>query len=83
MALAFVVGAVASGFAAAGLTALLIWVITVLTRSADPWAIAPWLIVVVAGAVAVATYVAEGIAHRRSLARMHAAGEPWAYRSDR
>ena len=83
MALAFVIGAVASGFAAAGLTALVIWITTVLSRSTDPWAIAPWLVVAMAAVVAAATYVAEGIAYRRSLARMHSTGEPWAYRQDR
>lgn len=80
MALAFVIGAVASGFTAAGLTALVIWIATVISRSPDPWSIAPWLIVVVAFIVAAATYVAEGIAHRRTLARMRSTGEPWAYR---
>jgi hypothetical protein len=82
MAVAFAIGAVASGIAAAGLTALLIWIATVVTRSSDPWAVAPWLIVVVAAVVAVATYVAEGIAYRRSQ-RMRSTGEPWAYRTER
>jgi len=80
MVLAFVIGAVASGFAAASLTALVIWIATVLSRSPDPWSIAPLVIVVVAFIVAAATYVAEGIAHRRTLARMRSTGEPWAYR---
>jgi len=82
MILAFVVGAAASGFAAAGLTAVLVWSGTVVSGSADSWAIAPWLIAGVALLVAVATYVAEGIAYRRSLARARSDGEPWAYRSD-
>jgi hypothetical protein len=80
MGLAFVTGAVASGFTAAGLTALLIWVATVLTGSSDPWSIAPWLVTLVATLVAIATYVAEKIAYRLSLARMRATGEPWAFR---
>ncbi len=80
MALAFITGAVASGFSAAGLTALLIWIFTVLSGSSDPWSVAPWLVIVVAALVAVATYAAEGIAHRRTLARMRSTGEPWAYR---
>jgi len=80
MALAFLTGAVASGFAAAGLTTLLIWIATVLARSTDPWSIAPWLVSIVAALVAIGTYVAEGIAHRRTLARMRSTGEPWAYR---
>ena len=80
MVLAFLTGAVASGFTAAGLTALLIWVATVLAGSSDPWSIAPWLVTLVAALVAVGTYVAEGIAHRKTLARMRSTGEPWAYR---
>jgi phage shock protein PspC (stress-responsive transcriptional regulator) len=80
MGLAFLTGAVASGFTAAGLTALLIWVATVLAGSSDPWSIAPWLVTLIAALVAVGTYVAEGIAHRKTLARMRSTGEPWAYR---
>ena len=80
MVLAFAIGAVASGFTAAGLTALVIWIATVLSNSTDPWAIAPFLIVAVAVIVAAATYVAEGIAYRRSLDRKRSTGEPWAYR---
>jgi len=80
MALAFVTGAVAAGFTAAGLTSLGIWVVTVLSGSTDPWAVAPWLVAAVAFLVAVGTYAAEGIAHRRSLASMRSTGEPWAYR---
>jgi hypothetical protein len=63
-----------------GLTALLIWVATVLAGSSDPWSIAPWLVSLVAALVAVGTYMAEGIAHRKTLARMRSTGEPWAYR---
>ncbi|HYI66274.1 MAG TPA: hypothetical protein VEW95_05085 [Candidatus Limnocylindrales bacterium] len=80
MTLAFVTGAAASGFAAAGLTALMIWIATVVAGSSDPWSIAPWLVTGVAALVAIATYVAEGIAYRRTLARMRSTGEPWAYR---
>ena len=80
MTLAFITGAVASGFTAAGLTALLIWIATVVAGSSDPWAIAPWLVTSVAALVAIATYVAEGIAYRRTLARKRSTGEPWAYR---
>lgn len=83
MILAFVVGAAASGFAAAGLTTLAVWIGTVVSGSAESWAIAPWLIAGVALLVAVATYVAEGIAYQRSLARMQTTGEPWAYRPKR
>ena len=80
MGLAFLTGAVASGFTAAGLTALLIWIATVLTGSTDPWSIAPWLVTSVAALVAIATFFAEWIVHRRTLARKRSTGEPWAYR---
>lgn len=80
MVLAFVTGAVASGFTAAGLTAFAVWIAAVLSGSTDPWSIAPWLVSLVAAIVAVATYLAENIVHRRSLSRMRSTGEPWAYR---
>ena len=80
MVLAFLTGAVASGFTAAGLSSLLIWIATVVTGSSDPWSIAPWLVTSVAALVAIATYVAEGIAYRRTISRKRATGEPWAYR---
>jgi hypothetical protein len=80
MTLAFVTGAVASGFTAAGLTALLVWIATVLSGSSDPWSMAPWLVTTVAALVAVATFVAERIAYRRTLARKRSTGEPWAFR---
>lgn len=80
MTLAFVTGAVAAGVAAAGLTALGVWVTTVVASSADAWSVAPWLLPAVAGIVALATYVAERLLHRRSMARMASHGEPWAYR---
>lgn len=80
MVLAFITGAVASGFTAAGLTAFGIWIATVLSGSTDPWSIAPWLVTLVAAIVAVATYLAERIVHRRSQSRMQSTGEPWAYR---
>jgi hypothetical protein len=80
MVLAFVTGAVASGFTAAGLVALLVWIATVVSGSSDPWSIAPWLVTAVAALVAISTYVAEGIAYRRTLVRKRSTGEPWAYR---
>ncbi len=80
MKLAFATGALASGFVAAGLSALVVWVITVVTGSADPWSAAPWIVSGFAAVVAGATYAAEGIAYRRTLGRMRATGEPWAYR---
>ncbi len=80
MRLAFATGALASGFVAAGLSALVIWVITVVTRSVDPWSAAPWVVSLLAAVVTGATYAAEGIAYRRTLGQMRATGEPWAYR---
>ena len=80
MTLAFLTGAVASGFTAAGLTAFIIWIVTVISGSTDPWSIAPWLVTGIAAVVALGTYIAEGIVHRRTLARMRSTGEPWAYR---
>ena len=80
MRLAFATGAIAAGFTAAGLTTLLVWVATVLSGSADPWSIAPWIVSLAAAIVGVATYFAERIVYRRSIARMRATGEPWAYR---
>ena len=80
MRLAFLTGAVATGFTAAGLTTLLLWIATVLAGSSEPWTFAPWLVTGVAAVIAIATYVAEGIAHRRTLALMRSVGEPWAYR---
>lgn len=82
MMLAYITGAVASGFTAAGLTALLIWVATVVSGSSDPWSVAPWLVTGAAAVVAVGTYIAEGIVHRRTLERKRSTGEPWAYRSN-
>lgn len=79
---AFATGALASGFAAAAGSSLIIWLATVLTRSDDPWSVAPWLVPLVAGLVAVATYLAETFIHRRSMARKRSTGEPWAYRED-
>ena len=81
MKLAFATGAIAAGFTAAGLTALLIWIATVLSGSSEPWSIAPWIVSLAAAVIGVGTYLAERVVYRRSLARMRATGEPWAYRS--
>jgi ABC-type polysaccharide/polyol phosphate export permease len=82
MRLAFLTAALASGFAAAGITALLIWIISVFVGSPDPWSVAPALVIVIAAAFAAATYVAERMAYRRTLARKRSAGEPWAFREN-
>jgi hypothetical protein len=82
MKLAFVTAALAAGVAAAALTALVIWILSVLLGSSELWAVASVLIGGMAVGFAVATYVAERFAYRRGLARMRAIGEPWAYRED-
>jgi uncharacterized membrane-anchored protein len=79
---AFATGALASALAAAGLTALVVWIATVVTGSSDPWAVAPWLIPVVALVIGAATFLAERYLHKREGARKRATGEPWAYRQD-
>jgi hypothetical protein len=80
MALGFLTGALAAGLAAGGLTAVLIWLSTVLSGSDGAWAVAPYLILAIALAFAAATYAAERIARSRDLQRRRATGEPWAYR---
>jgi uncharacterized membrane-anchored protein len=80
MTLAFTTGALASALAAAGLTATVIWIATVVSGSRDPWSVAPWLIPLVAVVIGAATFVVERYLHERERARKRAAGEPWAYR---
>jgi uncharacterized membrane-anchored protein len=80
MNLAFTTGALASAIAAAGLTALVVWVVTVVTGSTDPWSVGPWLIPGVAAAIGGATFLAERYLHERTSARKRSTGEPWAYR---
>ena len=77
---AFATGAIASGFAAAGLTALIVWISTVISGSGAIWTTAPWLVTAAAAVVAAATYGAEYEVNRRMGARQRATGEPWAYR---
>jgi uncharacterized membrane-anchored protein len=77
---AFATGALASALAAAGLVALVIWIVTVVTGSTDPWSVAPWFIPAVALVVGAATFLAERYLHGREHARKRSAGEPWAYR---
>jgi len=79
---AFLTGALASGLTGAALAALVIWVLTVITGSQDPWRVAPLIVALAAGLFAVATYAAERFIYRRSLERKRATGEPWAYRED-
>ena len=77
---AFLTGALASGVTGAALSALVIWVLTVVSGSEDPWRIAPLVVALAAALFAVATYAAERFIYRRSMARKRATGEPWAYR---
>jgi hypothetical protein len=79
---AFVTGALAAGVTGAALSALVIWVLTVLTGSEEPWRAAPLLVAAAAGAFAILTYLAERVVYRRSMERKRAIGEPWAYRED-
>lgn len=82
MNVAFLTGALAAGFTGAALSALVIWVITVLAGSSDRWRAAPLVVALAAAAFAALTYVAERFLHRRSQERKRATGEPWAYRED-
>jgi uncharacterized membrane-anchored protein len=78
--LAFATGALASGLVAAGLTAVILWIVTVVIGSSEPWSVAPILVAATAAVVGGATYLAERIVYRRSMARQRSMGEPWAYR---
>ncbi|HEY6609358.1 MAG TPA: hypothetical protein VI277_09200 [Candidatus Limnocylindria bacterium] len=82
MRLGFLTGALAAGLVIAGLAALVIWVVTLITGSADAWGVAPWLIPAVAALATIATYVAEVIVERAAESRKRETGEPWAYRED-
>ena len=82
MSAAFLTGALAAGFTGAALSALVIWVLTVLTGSEDPWRAAPLVVAAAGAAFAVLTYVAERFVYRRSMERKRATGEPWAFRDD-
>ena len=68
------------GLAAAGLTALLVWVVTVVTGSSDPWSVGPWLIPGAAAVIGGATFLAERYLHQPNVRRKRSTGEPWAYR---
>ena len=80
MNLAFVTGALAAGLTGAALTALVIWVVTIVSGSTEPWRSAPLIVALAAGLLAVATYGAERFIYRRTQERKRATGEPWAYR---
>jgi hypothetical protein len=82
MRLAFATGALAAGFAVAVLAMLVVWVVTLVTRSAEAWTVAPWLIPLLAAVTVVATYAAEVIVDRAVDRRKRETGEPWAYRED-
>jgi ABC-type branched-subunit amino acid transport system permease subunit len=78
--LAFVTGALAAGLAGAALSALVVWIVTVVSGSTEPWRSAPMIVALAAGLLAVATYAAERFIYRRTLERKRTTGEPWAYR---
>jgi hypothetical protein len=80
MRLAFLTGALATGLTVAALTALVIWVITLVARSGDAWAAAPWVVSILAALAAVGTYAAEVFAERATQRRKRETGEPWAFR---
>ena len=82
MSLAFLTGALAAGFAGAALSALIIWIVTVVSGSTAPWRSAPLIVALAAAALAIATYAAERFIYRRTQERKRATGEPWAYRDD-
>jgi hypothetical protein len=82
MNLAFVTGALAAGFTGAALTTLVIWIMTVVSGSTEPWRSAPLIVSVAAGALAIATYAAERYVYRRTQERKRSTGEPWAYREE-
>jgi hypothetical protein len=54
----------------------------VVSGSTEPWRAAPVVVDGVAVLLAIAAYAAERFVYRRSMARMRATGEPWAYRED-
>ena len=78
--LAFITGGLASGTAAAGVSALVIWVATVISGSSNPWSTAPWLLPLIAVVFGAATFMVERHLRDRELAQKRATGEPWAYR---
>jgi hypothetical protein len=79
MRLAFATGALAAGVAAGALAALAVWLVDLLAAN-DVWSVGRWLVLGLGLAIAVLTFVGERIAHARTVARMRAIGEPWAYR---
>lgn len=80
MRMAFLTGALAAGLAVTGLTAIVLWAVTLVTASTDAWIVAVWLVPGLAALAAIATYVAEVIVDRRTDSRKRETGEPWAYR---
>lgn len=80
MRMAFLTAALASGFSAAALATLVVWVVSMVTGSADPWTAAPWLIVAATAIVTGTTYLAEVLVYGRAMRRRRSLGEPWAFR---
>jgi len=81
MRLAFITGALAAGVAVAALTALGLWVASLVLGHDGPieaMAVALPLVGVGAGLL---TYVDEVVVYRAEERRSRSVGEPWAYRS--
>jgi hypothetical protein len=80
MRLAFLTGALAAGLAVAGLSALVVWLVTLVSASSAAWSAAIWLIPGLAGLATITAYIAEVFVDRGTQSRKRATGEPWAYR---
>jgi hypothetical protein len=79
--LAFVTGAVAAGVAVAALTALGLWVASLVLGHDGPIEAMPVAVPLVGVGAGLLTYVDEVIAWQAEKRRSRSVGEPWAYRS--
>jgi type IV secretory pathway VirB2 component (pilin) len=82
MRLAFLTAALSATFVIGVLAMIAIWGVSALTGARDVWRWAVPVVGLLAVAFGTATYLGERIAHRRTLARMRAKGEPWAFREE-
>lgn len=82
MRLAFATGALSAAIVVAVLVSVVIWIVTVIVGASGAWAWAPPIIAGLAALFGMATYLAERAVHRRTMARMRATGEPWAFRGE-
>lgn len=76
---AFLTGALASALVAAGMSAVVLWVLAVLFSGGVLHDLAPLMAVTVGVVVGLVVLAAERIAHRRTR-QAWTLGEPWAYR---